>query len=509
MERNHSLKPDRRRFLGVALAGLWPKTDRPISGSFVNESDRAGHRLRSRGPFATPTRRVRVPLVIVGAGMAGLSAAWRLDKRGFRDFVLLEMEKQAGGVSRWGENEITAYPWGAHYVPVPGPKSLLIRELLEDLGVLSNGKWDEYRLCFSPQERLYIHGRWQDGIEPNLAATRRDHDQYRRFEQRMREFRASGAFTIPLEREGREPEGPLDRISMADWLRLEGFDSPYLAWYVNYACRDDYGAASSVASAWAGIHYFAAREPDEKGPLVWPEGNGWIVRRLEKRLADYLRTGSMVCRIVPDGAHLRVLTETVEYVAECVIFAAPTFLAPYLIENAPPVSHFEYSPWLTANLVIERPPREPGIEQAWDNVVYDSPTLGYVVATHQSLHTYQERNVWTFYWALSDGPAARNLKLLLSTDWHYWKEAILDDLARAHRDIRQCVSRIDIMRLGHAMVRPTVGFLSSEERRRVAHLNGPLLFAHSDLSGFSIIEEAQYRGVTAADRALARLGGSR
>jgi hypothetical protein len=54
-----------------------------------------------------------------------------------------------------------------------------------------------------------------------------------------------------------------------------------------------------------------------------------------------------------------------------------------------------------------------------------------------------------------------------------------------------------------------VGFLSSEERRRVAHLSGPLLFAHSDLSGFSIIEEAQYRGVTAADRALARLGGSR
>jgi len=107
------LKPDRRRFLGVALAGLWPKTDRPISGSFVNESDRAGHRLRSRGPFAAPKCRVPVPVVIVGAGMAGLSAAWRLDKRGFRDFVLLEMEKQAGGVSRWGENEITAYPWGA------------------------------------------------------------------------------------------------------------------------------------------------------------------------------------------------------------------------------------------------------------------------------------------------------------------------------------------------------------------------------------------------------------
>ena len=257
--------------------------------------------------------------------------------------------------------------------------------------------------------------------------------------------------------------GVLDVVAFT--LRREGFDSPYLAWYIDYACRDDYGATSSATSAWAGIHYFAAREPDEKGPLTWPEGNGWIARRLAKRLGSYLRTGTTVFRIAREGARLRVLTEAIEYVADCVIFAAPTFLAPYLMEGAPPVSHFEYSPWLTANLVIERPPREFGIEQAWDNVVYDSPTLGYVVATHQSLATHQDRSVWTFYWALTDGPAARNRKLLLETDWHYWKEAILDDLTRAHRDIRQCVSRIDIMRMGHAMVRPTVGFLSSEERK--------------------------------------------
>ncbi len=102
--------------------------------------------------------------------MAGLSAAWRLRKRGFRDFVLLEMEPSAGGNSRWGENEITAYPWAAHYVPVPDARATLVRELFEELGVLKDGQWDERRLCFSPQERLYIHGRWQEGIEPEAEA---------------------------------------------------------------------------------------------------------------------------------------------------------------------------------------------------------------------------------------------------------------------------------------------------------------------------------------------------
>ena len=93
-------------------------------------------------------------------------------------------------------------------------------------------------------------------------------------------------------------------------------------------------------------------------------------------------------------------------------------------------------------------------------------------------------------------------------DWNYWKEAILHDLERVHHDIRKCVSRIDIMRLGHAMARPKVGAIFSAERRNLAKANGRILFANSDLSGFSIFEEAQYRGVNAADRVLRQVAGA-
>jgi NADPH-dependent 2,4-dienoyl-CoA reductase/sulfur reductase-like enzyme len=120
------LKIGRRKFLGTgsaALVGLSLKTDRPIAGSFVNDSFQMGHLLRGRASFPSATRVEKYPIVIVGGGIAGLSAAWRLRKRGFTDFVLLEMNTQAGGNARWGENEITPYPWAAHYVPVPGPKT--------------------------------------------------------------------------------------------------------------------------------------------------------------------------------------------------------------------------------------------------------------------------------------------------------------------------------------------------------------------------------------------------
>lgn len=499
MERHRSLT---RRTFAAGLIGLTAKADRPIAGSFVNDSFPVGHRLRDHASFKPPAQRLSVPVVIIGGGISGLSAAWRLDKRGFRDFVLLEMEAHAGGNARWGENDITRYPWAAHYVPVPSKKSVLVRELFEDLGVLRDGKWDERMLCFQPQERLYIHGRWQEGIEPDLGVPNRDREQYRRFEERMAAGRTTGQFTIPLE-SGARPSA-LDRLSMHQWMDRERFDSPYLRWYVNYACRDDYGSSMQDTSAWAGIHYFASREPEDKGPLTWPEGNGWITRQLLARLGRYVRTNSPVYRVVPQGTRVHVLTEKTEYIADAVIFSAPTFLAPYIIEGAAPVSGFVYSPWLTANLIIERQPRQTGAELAWDNVIYDSPALGYVNATHMSLASYIERNVWTYYWSFAEDTPRRAREILIEKDWSFWKEAILNDLSRAHADIRQCVSRIDIMRIGHAMVRPVPGFLSRE-----VHEPRQVFYGNSDLSGISIFEEAQYRGVDAADRALRHISNAR
>jgi hypothetical protein len=390
-------------------------------------------------------------------------------------------------------------------VPVPGKNSApLVRELFDELGVHRDGQWDELHLCHTPQERLYIHGRWQEGLEPEVAASRGDHDQYKRFAERINEIRGSHQFTIPMEA-GAKPS-PLDRISMQEWMCQQGFTSPYLNWYIDYSCRDDYGASAADTSAWAGIHYFASREPEEKGPITWPEGNGWIIHRLLKKLGSYVRTNSIAYRIHPDSTRFRVTTPLIEYVADAVIFAAPTFLAPWIVEPAPVVKGFEYSPWFTANLTLDRMPVERDMEQAWDNVFYGSPSLGYVVATHQSLRTRQERTVWTYYWALSRGTPVNNRRVLLENDWNYWKEQVLNDASRAHPDIRACVSHIDIMRMGHAMIRPTPGFLFSEQRTHFARPSGRLVYANSDLSGFSIFEEAQYRGVKAADHVLHTLG---
>ena len=225
----------RRRFIAggcAALAGMTAKGESRIAGSFVNDAFVRGHQIRDRAPISPAPRVERIPLVIVGGGIAGLSAAWRLQKRGFRDFILLEMNDQAGGNARSGENEVSAYPWAAHYVPVPGPKAVYVRELFEELGVLRGGVWNERFLCFSPQERLFLYGKWQEGIEPAIGLTRKDRQQFQRLADSFGAFRASGGFSIPMElgiaRGPRDlpPQRDVQQPELAVGLSRRRLDSP-------------------------------------------------------------------------------------------------------------------------------------------------------------------------------------------------------------------------------------------------------------------------------------------
>ena len=537
---------NRRRFLyslGAATAAgsayIWQHdaaTTPPLPpGEILGASNALGHRLR-RMEFPEPTETIKNPIVIVGGGIAGLSAGWKLQKAGFTDFVILELEAEVGGNARSGANPITAYPWGAHYLPFPTQESRAVRELLADFGVLQGNPnvdqpvYDPRYINFAPQERLYAYGVWHDGLWPQVGVRQRDFAQYRRFQELMDGFqRRRGqdgrkAFAIPIDFSTRDPELlALDRLSMRDFLLRQGLDSEPLHWHVNYACRDDYGCRYDDTSAWMGIHYFAsrdalARDADNDNVLTWPEGNGWLVQRLRERLTRHIVVNSLAWRLSELDRAVRVDTyhaqeeRSVQRLAQVVIWATPLFQAPLVFREMPAdltaaIGEFEYAPWLVANLSLRGFPSERrGAPLSWDNVLYDSDALGYVVATHQHRSAYQAQTVFTWYHALSNGSPETERHRLLQTSWTTWAEQILGELSRPHPNIRQLATRLDLFRWGHAMVRPRVGFLWGEARQRLLQSQDRVLFAHSDLSGYSIFEEANYRGVAAAEQALATLG---
>ena len=79
---------------------------------------------------------------------------------------------------------------------------------------------------------------------------------------------------------------------------------------------------------------------------------------------------------------------------------------------------------------------------------------------------------------------------------------MIDELEFMHPGISSTIKHLDIWLWGHGMVIPKTGFIWSKERKELQKSLGKIHFAHSDMSGFSIFEEAQYHGVEAAKKIL-------
>ncbi|MBP9665417.1 MAG: FAD-dependent oxidoreductase, partial [Pyrinomonadaceae bacterium] len=90
-------------FLGAAIANAACRSNtahRFPDGEIVGQSTELGHILRTPTNYEVPFDNwERKKVVIVGGGIAGLTAAWKLKKENFNDFVVLELEKEAGGTS--------------------------------------------------------------------------------------------------------------------------------------------------------------------------------------------------------------------------------------------------------------------------------------------------------------------------------------------------------------------------------------------------------------------------
>lgn len=514
-------------FLGAPFAALACRERPPAlpPGELAGASDRVGHRLRG-GPPPQPARWEAHDVVIAGGGIAGLAAAWRLAQAGVRDVVLFELEPALGGTSRSG----ASFPWGAHYVIAPSANNRVLVRLLDEMGVLESGaaaasasgsagdrstaredpRIAEQFLCRDPEERIFYRGRWYEGLYPHAGASAEDLRQLRAFETEIarwaawRDGRGRRAFDIPVAFSSDDAEvTALDRISMRAWMDERRLISPRLRWFVEYATRDDYGAFLDDTSAWAAIFYFASRE--DRPVVTWPEGNGRAVAHLARSAPS--RTGWLVASIAPDGDVVAMNgNEVIGVHAKHVVFAGPQFVARHVIPTRAAPAGFHYGSWMVANLALRDRPVSAGFPPAWDNVLYDSPSLGYVTTTHQRGIEHGP-TVLTYYYALCDADVRRERERLLGAGRDEWAEVALADLSRAHPEIRSLTTRVDVMRWGHAMIRPEPGFVWSEARRRAADPHGSIHFANTDLSGVALFEEALYHGVRAAEEILGERGG--
>ncbi|WP_370388572.1 FAD-dependent oxidoreductase [Snodgrassella alvi] len=541
------MKISRRRFLsnvlGASMVGLssyeawryFVPGQPPISVDFPGKA--VGHAIRDaqrQPPANIPTRHVNT--VIVGSGAAGLSAAWQLSRQGMHDYILLDGAERNG--NNRGEHQFGVdYPTGAHYLPLPSPESEHIRELLGDLQLYQHGVYDERSLLQVPNERLFYQQHWQNELLPQRDA---DSQRFFRFIHQLSSQRGVDGkriFTIPLNLASNDNEWRrLERITFANWLEQQGYHSPTLLWYLDYCCRDDYGQGIGQICAWAGLHYFCARgtEQNEHGTvLTWPHG----LHELSQRIRAFCRLQAIENITETDqpftqprsfrayavsieeeaqGVRLLICTAQQQYFwlqARHAICAMPLYIAAHVVQNIQrygfqPQTHMpQYAPWIVANFLLRgMPPEKSGSALAWDNIVYQGNGLGYVVATHQQIRQGPPPfTSFTAYTALNHDSPTNIRHWMLSASPEEIYQCAAKELEEIYGIVlrkRMVQARISLR--GHAMAVPQPGYLTNAGLMALRSYQGRLQFAHSDLSGYSIFEEACYWGKRAAEQILAQ-----
>ena len=543
IQRDSFLERRRRLLLAAAavpLAGCLPEPRPPHASRWLGAAADRGHRLREltkSGSLPLPAVQQRAGVLVLGGGVAGLAALRALVRAGVDDAQLLELEDSVGGNSRGHQMLGVPCPLGAHYLPVPGPAAREVGEWLHEIGLLrsdaSGVHANELHLCHSPQERLFMAGAWQDGLLPSADGRPTTLAQYRAFGAKVAALQAELGFAMPSHHARWTPgHAKLDAQTFAIWLAREGFSDERLLAYLDYACRDDYGAGIATVSAWAGIHYFASRHgfhvpgddsAEPEAVFTWPEGNAFLIRTLAAPLQSRLHAGHSVLRVTESRHDVQVLVwnearaQAEAWTARAVVLATPLFISQRLLQAhdatlagalQQAAAATRYAPWLVANLQLAGPLLERvGVPPAWDNVRFvaagSSTSLGYVNARHQSTRPdagLAGPQVITAYHALPE----RERQRLLSGSAEAWTREVLADLAPLHPDIAQQLQQAHLMRWGHAMSIPAPGVRSQPARAALRMASGRVRFAHADLAGYSVFEEAFTLGTQAINHGILR-----
>ncbi len=502
-----------------------------IKGGIAGANHKTGHLLRNTQHLPAPSETKDVNILIIGGGISGLSARRWLGMHGVDDVLMIEMDSKTGGNSVYGENSITAYPWAAHYLPVPDVQNKELIEFLQSCGVItgySNGLpvYNDYHLCHDPEERLLIKGYWQEGLVPNFGVPDTEKAQIADFFRHVEEMKlAKGkdnkyAFAIPVDASSAdETYRKLDAITFETYLHQQGYNALHLLWYLEYCCKDDYGANLRQTSAWAGLHYFAARKGTAANAtgadvLTWPEGNGFLMKALRGNDVGNIITNTLAYKVsIEDNNRIAVYCYDAEKKqstvvrAQKVIMCTPQYINKHLlqVDNAERDGIYDiasYAPWVVANVTVQHIPEGKGAVLSWDNVVYGRESVGYVRANHQLLKASAQQ-VITYYLPVVDTNTTAARSKVHNKDYEYWKQYIMGDLEYAHPGITAYVSNIDICVWGHGMIMPSPGYIWSDERRVAQQpIDDKIYFAHTDLSGISIFEEGFYQGIRSAQQII-------
>lgn len=472
--------------------------------------------IRQAGGLPPPSEDHSV--VVIGGGIAGLSAAYALKDQ---KPLLLEQDRSFGGNSKGEIVGQNFYSIGAAYLMAPKPGEP-IAKFLHEIGVLPYARPEAGADTTVFFQNRFAKGFWQGTTDPTAQASFvRVFQVFQEYNQR---FEAS---------QGDEPWiMELDRMNFEQWMRQAlGPVHPHVHEYLQLYAWSSFTASLDELSAAQMLEFIAS----ETGTLLaLPGGNAAIAQAAYGRLVQMLGTQVRSRCIV---IHVQALADSVlvTYVdpenrlktvrARAAVMAAPKFVAKRVIQGLPAdqfkaMDSIRYRGYVVANLLLDRkisspsyelyclqgePPPTPGPYRQSTRPFTD------VVFGSWAQHDQPNRSVLTVYKAFAfDGDRA----YLFNPATHdKFKAQVLQGIQPVLQGLGlgpQNLQAVRMTRWGHSLPVASVGLMASG-MLEVSHrpVGGRIFFANQDNWANPSFETAFEEAMTAAEAARAVLSSER
>ena len=458
------------------------------------EDNRICHQVRDKGSnfFTRPPATERHDVVIIGGGVSGLTAAYRLQHR---DFLLLEKEPHWGGNAYLMDYQGNAYATGSAFLSKDEVAYSFAKEIgLEPLPVNSSDP--------SIIRGELVLDTWGEGLDklPYPAPLR---ESFKKFKKEM--------LAIDVEKRAKE----LFDKPFSDFLN--GHPAEIKEWWDAFG-PSNWGAASEDTAAALGIFSLQemAGESRSDDRYTWPGGLGAITKKLaeilQPKYKDRMHAGATVVAVVNEKERVQVTymlnSELKTVAAKAVIMATPKFITRRIVEGLPDkqseaMHQIRYIPYPVVNLIFDKPVFNHGFD-TWcpGNSFTDFIVADWVVRKQPGYR--QKFNIISCYTPMKEEERGH---LLNENGARRVAANVLRDFQKLMPSLNVDPVEVHIYLRGHPMYMSTPG-LYTRVQPLARQAMDRVFFANTDSEGPA---SSTNEGILAAQRAVkeveARLAG--
>ena len=457
--------------------------------------------LRDRSTPPAPSRTYQTDILVIGAGVAGLTTAARLEQEGFQ-VTIVESEHRVGGTAASAELAGGMVPLGSVYFV----------ERTDDLDLLLKLGHVEPVVC--PEDGYdfghgnVVHDLWSDHTLDTVIRDETERDGMKRFRDHILGM-GDGLPTYPLP-EVLSPEHAKLDIVAEDWVR--SFKSQTLHTVLDAYSRSSMGALLSRTNLYCLLNFYSGEfgQSFDLPRYTIAGGTGFIASSVLPKLADVQR--DMVAVRVREngrGAEADCVDEhgsVVRFSAKRIVMAGHKYQVPYMVEGLPAEQAdacraLAYAPYITLHVISDLPLVEPHTYDTW-NLTSEFETD--VVNPVSVPNTSFKQNVASLYIPMDEFARGQ----LQDPELFARKVADISDrfISTRSEEEQDSVREIYAWGWGHGLVIPTPGSHSGIAQRASRRF-GNVLFANADCDASPAIENAAYQGGRAALEILSDLKG--